>query len=111
MSHQSRNRHSRQARIVALLATFVVLWLVGPVGLAQANNPTDAQYDNSVTKVGGEIGGGSATSPTAAPSGLQKKVVGGLPFTGLDMVALTVVSVALLSMGLGLRRLTADRYL
>jgi hypothetical protein len=111
MSHQFRNRNSRQARIVALLVTLAALWLVGPVALAQAGNPTDAQYDNSVTKVSGEIGGGSATPPAAAPSGLRKQVVGGLPFTGLDVVALAVVSAALLSMGLGLRRLTADRYL
>ena len=47
----------------------------------------------------------------APPAGLQKKVVTGLPFTGLDVVALLAVAVALTSMGLALRRLTAERHL
>jgi len=59
--------------------------------------------------VAGNVGGGN--DGPSAPSGLQHKVVGGLPFTGLDVVALLAVAVALTSMGLVLRRLTAERHL
>ena len=104
-------KHSRNSvsRFVALLVTVSALWLVGPVSLAQAGNATNDQYSNPVQKVAGSVGGGSDGPST--PSGLQKKVVGGLPFTGLDVVALLAVAVALTSMGLALRRLTAERHL
>ena len=42
-------------------------------------------------------------------SGLEKTVVSGLPFTGLDLIALLGVAVLLTTMGLALRRLTVDR--
>jgi hypothetical protein len=103
-------KHSPR-KMVALLATVTALWLVGPVALAQASDATKAQYDNEVTKVAGNIGGGGGGNDGSAPDGLQKKVVGGLPFTGLDVVALLAVAVALTSMGLALRRLTAERHL
>jgi hypothetical protein len=95
-------------RIIALLATVAALWLVGPVSLAHAGDATKAQYDNDVTKVAANVGGNDDPAP---PAGLQKKVVSGLPFTGLDVVALLAVAVALTSMGLALRRLTAERHI
>jgi hypothetical protein len=107
MTKHSRIRTS--SRFIALLATVSALWLVGPVALAHAGDATKDQYDNPVQKVAGNVGGGS--DGPSAPSGLQKKVVGGLPFTGLDVVALLAVAVALTSMGLVLRRLTAERHL
>jgi hypothetical protein len=107
MTKHSPTRSS--GRLIALLATVSALWLVGPVALAHAGDPTKAQYHNQVTQVAGDVGGGNV-GPTA-PSGLQQKVVGGLPFTGLDVVALLAVAVALTSMGLVLRRLTAERHL
>jgi hypothetical protein len=103
-------KHSRiraSSRIVALLATAAALWLVGPVSLAHAGDATKEQYGTDVTKVAADVGGGNDPAP---PAGLQKKVVGGLPFTGLDVVALLAVAVALTSMGLALRRLTAERH-
>lgn len=103
MTKHSRNR-SRM--IVAMLTTVAALWLVGPVALANANDATKSQYDNPVTKVSAGIGGGN-DGPKAP---LQKKVVSGLPFTGLDVVAMLAVAVALTSMGLALRRLTAERH-
>jgi hypothetical protein len=106
MIKHSRNRAPRT--IVALVATVAAMWLVGPVALAQAGDPTNAQYDNQVTQVAGNVGGGGDDG--SAPSGLQKKVVGGLPFTGLDVVALLAVAVALTSMGFALRRLTSERH-
>jgi hypothetical protein len=106
---KAMNKHSRirtPSKFIALLATVSALWLVGPVALAQAGNSTNDQYRNEVQKVSGSVGGGS----DGPSSGLQKKVVGGLPFTGLDVVALLAVAVALTSMGLALRRLTAERH-
>jgi hypothetical protein len=110
MTNHSRNRASRRPRIIAVLATAVSLWLVAPAALAQAGDPVKSQYDNSITQVSGNVGGGGTDAATA-PSGLQKKVVGGLPFTGLDVVALAAVAIALTSIGFALRRLTADRHL
>ena len=108
MIKHSRIRAPRS--IVATLATVAALWLVGPVALAHAGDPVKAQYDNEVTKVAGTVGGGNDGTPPAPTAGLQKEVVKGLPFTGLDVVALLAVAVALMSMGLALRRLTADRH-
>jgi hypothetical protein len=104
------NKHSIRAprTFVALIATVAAMWLVGPVAFAQAGDATKAQYDNDVTKVAGNVGGGGDDG--SDPSGLQKKVAGGLPFTGLDVVALLAVAVALTSMGLALRRLTSERH-
>ena len=105
MIKHSRNR---SRTFVALLASVTALWLVGPVALAQAGDATKSQYDNPVTKVAADVGGGG--NGPSAQTGLQKKVVGGLPFTGLDVVAMLAVAVALTSMGLALRRLTAERH-
>jgi hypothetical protein len=106
MTKHSRIRAS--GRFIALLATVSALWLVGPVSLAHAGDATKDQYANQVSQVAGNVGGGN--DGPSAPSGLQHKVVGGLPFTGLDVVALLAVAVALTSMGLVLRRLTAERH-
>jgi hypothetical protein len=95
----------RRSRIFALLAMITALSLAAPVA-AQAADATKAQYGTAVSQIGGEVGGGQSQS-----SGLQKRVVGGLPFTGLDVIALAAVAVALTSMGLALRRLTAERQL
>lgn len=94
--------------IVALVAAVAAIWLVGPVGLAHAGDATKSQYGNEVSKIAGSGGGGG--NDGSAPSGLHKEVVSGLPFTGLDVVALTAVAVALMSMGVALRRLTAERH-
>ena len=107
MTKHSMTKHS-PIRIVALLATVAALSLV-PVSFAQAADATKEQYGDDVTKVAANVGGGN-DDPTP-PAGLQKKVVGGLPFTGLDVVALAAVAVALTSMGFALRRLTAERHL
>jgi hypothetical protein len=103
-------KHSRNPRrIVALLATVTALWVAGPVALAHAGDATKDQYSNPVTKVAADLGSGG-DGPSAPQSGLHKKVVGGLPFTGLDVFALAAVAIALMSMGVALRRLTAERH-
>jgi hypothetical protein len=108
MIKHSRIRASRS--IVATLAAVVALSMVGPVALAHAGDPVKSQYGKEVTKVAGTVGGGNDGTPPAPKAGLQKQVVGGLPFTGLDAVALLAVAVALMSMGFALRRLTAERH-
>jgi hypothetical protein len=105
MTKHSSIRHPRT--IVALVAAVTAIWLVGPVGLAHASDATKDQYGNEVSKIAGSGGGGN---DGPAPSGLHKEVVSGLPFTGLDVVALAAVAVALMSMGVALRRLTAERH-
>lgn len=107
MTKHTANRASR--RFIALLAMVGALWLVGPVSLAQAGDPTKAQYDRDTTQVASFVGGNDPSSP-APPSGLQQRVVSGLPFTGLDVVALLAVAIALTSTGLALRRLAAGRH-
>ncbi len=82
---------------VCVLGAVLVL-LVWASGASAASDPTQEQY-NPITHV--SHGGGAA--------GLDKTVVGGLPFTGLDLIALLGVAVLLTSMGLALRRLTVDR--
>jgi hypothetical protein len=106
MTKHSRIRAPRS--IVATLVASVALWMVGPVALAHAGDPVKSQYDNEVTKVAGTVGNDG--TPPAPKAGLQKEVVQGLPFTGLDVVALLAVAVALMSMGFALRRLTAERH-
>jgi hypothetical protein len=105
MSKDSRTR--RSTKIAALIATVAALSVVGPVASAQAGNPTDAQYGTEVGKVAAGFGG---SDPAPPASGLEKEVVSGLPFTGLDVVALAAIAIALTSMGLALRRLTAERH-
>jgi hypothetical protein len=101
------NVRTRFARI--FLAAAVTAAIAAPV--AQAGNPTDAQYQNGVTQiergVGGDNGNGPSTDQSQSAGPLNSPVVGGLPFTGLDLVALGAVAVALMSLGLVLRRLTA----
>ncbi|HEY5053334.1 MAG TPA: hypothetical protein VII45_07990 [Solirubrobacterales bacterium] len=72
-----------------------------------AQDPTAAQYGASVTHIS-ESGGPS--SPSAHASGLQSSVVGGLPFTGLDLIALAAVAAAFTSVGFALRRMTVSKH-
>jgi hypothetical protein len=101
------NRLRRRFGLMATISVVAALSLVGPVSFAQAADATDEQYGAPVQKIAADLGG----KDPAQPAGLQKRVVSGLPFTGLDVVALLAVAVALTSMGLALRRLTADRHL
>ncbi len=88
---------ARSAWIAAFGAALALL--VWAPGAFAASDPTQEQYRN-ITQI--SHGGGGA-------SGLEKTVVSGLPFTGLDLIALLAVAVLLTSMGFALRRLTLDR--
>lgn len=76
----------------------VLVSLVWVAAAFAASDPTQEQYHPAT-----QIAHGSGAS------GLEKTVVSGLPFTGLDLIALLGVAVLLTTMGLALRRLTIDR--
>lgn len=85
------------------LAGLVVAFGLAAVAPAVAQDPVASQYDNQVV----EVKSASASSGSEdEASGLQKTVVGGLPFTGLDVIALGAVALALTSIGFALRRLS-----
>lgn len=92
------------------IAAFAATFALSGSALAQSD-PTSAQYDDSVAQVE-QVGGGpvapaaSTQSPPEHRAPLQSNLVGGLPFTGLDAIALAAVALALLSLGFALRRLT-----
>src|SRR5689334_13404804 len=90
------------------LAAAVTAAIAAPA--AQAGDPTGAQYQNSVSQIEKGVGGGgnsnASTSVAHGAGPLNSPVVSGLPFTGFDLVALAAVAVALMSLGLVLRRLT-----
>ncbi len=86
------------ARSGVISAFGAVLFLLVLAARASASDPTQDQY-HTVTQI----------SHGSGASGLEKTVVSGLPFTGLDLIALLGVAVLLTTMGLALRRLTIDR--
>lgn len=94
-----RTRFSR-----IFLAAVVTAAVAAPA--AQAGDPTGSQYQNSVTQIQRGVGGGNGNASTRDSGPLNSPVVSGLPFTGLDLVALGAVAIALMSLGLVLRRLT-----
>lgn len=104
-------RRSGLVRAGGILCALAVLMLAFAVS-AVAQDPTSAQYDTSVTQVTSEVeAGGAANSPSPPSSGLQTSVVGGLPFTGLDLIALAAVALAFTSVGFALRRMTASKHI
>jgi hypothetical protein len=92
----------RLATVVAALSLFA--FAAAP---ALAQDPTSAQYETSVVRAGNGDGGGTSTA-THSSSGLQAGVVG-LPFTGLDLIALAAVALAFTSVGFALRRMTVSK--
>lgn len=121
MSRLPTDIHPRLSlRSLPALIVAIVALVLGSAIPALAQDPTSAQYDTPVTQVAPETGGGGGDAGGSAgesdsggaaaedASGLQQSV-GGLPFTGLDVVALLAVALALASFGFALRRMTASR--
>lgn len=97
-----KSQSSPRGRHLGIVLGLLVIALLIPAGTALAqSDPVDSQYESAVTQVSNNDGGGS--------SGLETSVVDGLPFTGLDLIALAAVAVALTSVGLALRHMTANR--
>jgi hypothetical protein len=98
-------RRSAAAVLLAVAATLLIA--VAPVA---AQSPASAQYADDIQNVAGEVAGNGRSGPDdPGPSGLEKRLIGGLPFTGLDLVALVAVAIGLTSIGFALRKMTAHR--
>jgi hypothetical protein len=105
MRKHVRNRISGLALIVVVAALFV-----GPsTALAQdaLSNPSAAQYEPQ-SQVQGTTTTGSQT-PVAAVSSGNGGGTGTLPFTGMDVVVLAAVALALVGTGVALRRLSTPK--
>lgn len=115
----SRVRPGFRAGLLALCAIAFGLLAAAP---AVAQDPTSAQYENPVDEVTSESGPTTVTTTpdagSSAPasaesseegSGLEASLVSGLPFTGLDLISLGAVALALVAIGFALRRMTVPR--
>lgn len=106
----SRPRGRAKRTLATLLAVVFALMVLAPAPVVAAD-PTSAQYETDVAQIGNDVAAAPGQEATAAEpaQGLQSKVVPALPFTGLDLIALVTVSLALLSLGFALRRLGTVR--
>jgi hypothetical protein len=102
-ARQDRPRLPARGRMLIVSAVMTVALLVALPGAAaaQASGPTSAQYDTTNDQIAAGGGGGPAE-----PSGGNDPVISGLPFTGVDLVLLGIVALALLSAGIAIQRLS-----
>jgi hypothetical protein len=101
-----RNRPRLPARgklILSAVMTVALLVALPGAAAAQASSPTSAQYDTTNDQIA--AGGGGGPSELSEPSG-GDPVISGLPFTGVDLVLLGIVALALLSAGIAIQRLS-----
>ncbi len=104
---QNRNGRNLASLALALSLSVLVIGALPMAAIAQTSgDPTKAQYDNSIDQIQDGFG---STPSSGSSSGLQQELISGLPFTGLDLIALFAVAVALVGMGFALRHLTAER--
>jgi hypothetical protein len=99
-----RNRPRLPARgklILSAVMTVALLVSLPGAAAAQASSPTSAQYDTTNDQIAAGGGGGPSE-----PSGGNDPVISGLPFTGVDLVLLGIVALALLSAGIAIQRLS-----
>ena len=82
-----------------LVALAITAFALPGVAAAQQIEPTQSQYDNSLTQVA------SGVDEPSGPSsdGLDGRV-GPLPFTGFDVIAMAAVALAVTGLGLALQR-------
>jgi hypothetical protein len=102
---------SRALRGIGLSAVAVLLLVLGaPVAVAApdrgSEDPSAAQYDSTAEQVaeGAGSGGGGGDG-----GGLHGRVVGALPFTGVDVVVVSLAAFAVMGAGLALSRVTRPR--
>ena len=82
--------------VVALTAAFVA----PAFATAQTLEPTQGQYDDTLT----QISQGANPPSGDEPSGALDENVGPLPFTGFDVLAMAAVALAVAGLGLALQR-------
>jgi hypothetical protein len=105
MRKNSRNRIAGLALIAVVGAVFA-----GPAtALAQdaLSNPSAAQYEPQSKVEGTTTTGAVAENPSNGSSGGSS--TGTLPFTGMDVLVLSVVALALIGTGVALRRLSTPK--
>jgi hypothetical protein len=104
---------------VGVVASFVAVPAVA-VGQDPLSNPSDATYATPIPS-GGVAGTGAGGGGGGAPAGAQAggsvaknasgggpgSKLGGLPFTGMDLIIVAGVALMLTGTGLALRRLSA----
>jgi hypothetical protein len=102
----ARNRIAAFALIAVIGALFA-----GPAaafGQDALSDPSAAQYEPQ-SQVQGTTTSASNDSVAANSSGGSNDGTGSLPFTGLDVVVLSAVALALIGTGFALRRLSTPR--
>jgi hypothetical protein len=92
---------ARGKLILSAVMTVALLVALPGAAAAQASSPTSAQYDTTNNQIAAGGGGGPSE-----PSGGNDPVISGLPFTGVDLVLLGIVALALLSAGIAIQRLS-----
>jgi hypothetical protein len=104
------------ARISALfrngIAVAVILVLLGAAASSSfaASDPTDAQYNpNAPSSVSSGGSSGQAQGSASPEDPVLDRRVGSLPFTGLDLLGLVGVALALTAVGFGVRSLSRPR--
>ena len=100
----ARNRFAGLALIVVVGALFA-----GPAtALAQdaLSNPSAAQYEPKSQVEGTTTTGAGAVANSSSSGGSS---TGTLPFTGMDVLVLSAVALALIGTGVALRRLTTPK--
>jgi hypothetical protein len=85
-------------------AVLVVMALAAPAvvsaqTIGSASDPAQAQYGDVSSQIATGSAGGGSPSPTPST-----EVIGGLPFTGSDLLVLGGAVVALVGVGFGLGR-------
>lgn len=98
-------------RRAALCLSALALLATAPVAPAVAQSPTEAVYGTDIPPApvpppappATERDSGPAPAAAEEPSGLEAQV-GALPFTGLDLLVLAGIALALAGTGLALRR-------
>ena len=96
-----------KTKLAGLLVVAIVASLAVPaLAAAQNVDPTESQYDSTLTQINqGADGAGPSgvASADASGDGLSGNV-GPLPFTGFDVIAMAAVALAVTGLGLALQR-------
>jgi hypothetical protein len=86
-----------------LVALAIIAFALPGAAAAQQIEPTQSQYDNSLTQVSSGVEDPNGPSTNGPSTGLDGRV-GPLPFTGFDVIAMAAVALAVTGLGLGLQR-------
>ena len=93
----------RTLAVCGMLLVAILAFAGGALAQVAVDDPAAAQYGGAATSAG-------AASPqgSEAPSGLEAQI-GGLPFTGIDLIVLAGTALVLSGTGFALHRLSAPR--